>query len=150
MQRRDFLKSGAGLIAAGLSGPAAAQERINPRVLELIRFHWCYRQPKLRQNIYSLYNSDPNHPIIQAYRHAITVMKGKPSTDPTSWLYQANIHGTLQQCPARRCPVVDVQPRLPLPSWHRMYLYFSERIVQAASGDQLCPAVLGLCAGRLG
>jgi tyrosinase len=136
MQRRDFLKSGAGLIAAGLSGPAAAQERINPRVLELIRFHWCYRQPKLRQNIYSLYNSDPNHPIIQAYRHAITVMKGRPSTDPTSWLYQANIHGTFAAMPwPAGAPWSTCNHGFHFLSWHRMYLYFFERIVRAASGD---------------
>ena len=52
MQRRDFLTGGAGLIAAGLSGSASAQELVNPRILELIRTHWCFGRPKLRRNIY--------------------------------------------------------------------------------------------------
>ena len=56
MQRRNVLKGSAGLDAAGLSGPASAQELANPRILELIRIHWCYGRPNLRRNIYSLYN----------------------------------------------------------------------------------------------
>jgi hypothetical protein len=137
MQRRNFLKGGAGLIAAGLSGPASAQELANPRILELIRIHWCYGRPKLRRNIYSLYNSDPNHPTIQAYRQAVSVMKGRPASDPTSWLYQANIHGTntpVGSWPAG-APWSTCDHGFHFLSWHRMYLYFFERIVRAASGD---------------
>jgi hypothetical protein len=137
MQRRDFLKGGAGLIAAGLSGPASAQELVNPRILELIRTHWCFGRPKLRRNIYSLYNSDPNHPTIQAYRQAVSVMKGLPASDPTSWLYQANIHGTntpVGSWPAG-APWSTCDHGFHFLSWHRMYLYFFERIVRAASGD---------------
>src|SRR5437867_4450868 len=102
MQRRDFLKGGAGLIAAGLAAPASAQELrelVNPRILEIIRLNWCYAQPKLRRNIYSLYNSNPNHPTIQAYRQGVAQMKTRSATDPTSWLYQANIHGTFAPTP---------------------------------------------------
>jgi tyrosinase len=137
MQRRDFLKSGAGLIAAGLSSPASTQELANPRILELIKFHWCYGQPKLRRNIYTLYNSNPNHPTIQAYRQAVTVMKARPASDPTSWLYQANIHGTntpFGTWPAG-APWSTCDHAFHFLSWHRMYLYFFERIVRAASGD---------------
>lgn len=84
MKRRDFLKGGVGMVAAGLSAPASAQELASSRVLELIRFNWCYGQPKLRRNIYTLYNSNPNHPTIQAYRNAVTVMKGRQQNNPTS------------------------------------------------------------------
>ena len=41
MKRRDFLKDGVGMVAAGLSAPASAQELASSRVLELIRFNWC-------------------------------------------------------------------------------------------------------------
>ena len=137
MQRRDFLKGSAGLLAASLSDPVSAQELVNPKILELIRFHWCYGHPKLRRNIYSLYNSNPNHPTILAYAQAVSVMKGRPASDATSWLYQANIHGT-------NAPVGGWPPGAPWStcdhgfhflSWHRMYLFFFERIVRAASGD---------------
>jgi hypothetical protein len=138
MRRRDFLKGSTGLIAAVISGPASAQELVNPRILELIRFHWCYGQPKLRQNIYSLYNSNPNHPTIQAYGQAVSVMKGRPASDPTSWLYQANIHGTntpVGSWPAG-APWSTCDHGFHFLSWHRMYLFFFERIVRPAL---LCP-----------
>src|SRR5947209_4941715 len=134
MKRRDFLKGGAGLITAAAATPASAQELASPRVLELIRFRWCYGQPKLRQNIYTLYNSNPNHPTIVAYRNAVAVMKTRPATDPTSWLYQANIHGTSSAIPAG-VPWSTCEHGYYFLSWHRMYLYFFERIVRAASGD---------------
>jgi tyrosinase len=137
MKRRDFLKGGVGLMAAGVSGPVAAQEpTVNPRVLELLRLHWCYAQPLLRRNINTLYNSNPNHPTIQAYRNAITVMKSRPASDPTSWLYQANIHGTYTAPPwPAGAPWSTCNHGYHFLSWHRMYLYFFERIVRAASGD---------------
>src|SRR5262245_5818461 len=31
---------------------------------------------------------------ITALRKGVKAMKAKPSTDPTSWIYQANMHGT--------------------------------------------------------
>jgi tyrosinase len=54
--------------------------------------------------------------------------------DPTSWIFQANVHAAM------------VTPTNPLWdqcqhgnffffSWHRMYLYYFDRIVRAASGD---------------
>ena len=137
MQRRDFLKGSAGLVVAGIASPASAEEKINPRFLELVKFHWCYGQPRLRRNIYTLYNSDPNHPTIKAYQQAVTVMKGRPANDPTSWLYQANIHGTntpVGKWPAG-APWSTCNHGYHFLSWHRMYLYFFERIVRAASGD---------------
>jgi Common central domain of tyrosinase/Polyphenol oxidase middle domain/TAT (twin-arginine translocation) pathway signal sequence len=136
MKRRDFLKGGAGLIAAAASTPAVAQDA-SPRVLELIRINWCYGQPRLRQNIYTLYNSNPNHPTILAYRNAVALMKTRPASDPTSWLYQANIHGTNTpngSWPAS-APWSTCEHGYHFLSWHRMYLYFFERIVRAASGD---------------
>ena len=85
----------------------------------------------------SLYNSDPNHPTIQAYRQAVSVMRGRSPSDPTSWLYQANIHGTntpVGSWPAE-APWSTCDHGFHFLSWHRMYLYFFERIVRAASGD---------------
>jgi tyrosinase len=69
-------------------------------------------------------------PVITAYADAVAAMKAKPANDPTSWAYQAAIHGTY------------TDPPLPLwnqcrhgswyfVAWHRMYLYYFERIVRA-------------------
>jgi tyrosinase len=80
-----------------------------------------------RVNVWGLKDDDP---IITAYADAVAAMQKKSETDPTSWAYQAAIHGTY------------ATPPLPLwnqcrhgswyfVSWHRMYLYYFERIVRA-------------------
>jgi tyrosinase len=61
------------------------------------------------------------------------MMSRKPD-DVTGWIYQANIHGTYDQ------PVLKDWNQCQhgsffFPSWHRMYLYYFERILRAASGD---------------
>jgi hypothetical protein len=139
MRRRDFLQGGVGLIAASLSGTAGAQElTINPGLLERLRVYFCYGRPNLRRNIYSLLSSDPNHPIVQAYRQGVSVMKTRAADDPTSWIYQANIHGTTAPpatWPAGAPFATCEHGTMFFLSWHRVYLYFFERIVRAASGN---------------
>jgi hypothetical protein len=80
----------------------------------------------------------PNGPVITSLRQGIVTMKDTdvfPVTDPRSWRFQANIHGTFDT------PVQPTWNRCQhgsffFLSWHRMYLYFFERILRAASGDQ--------------
>jgi tyrosinase len=72
---------------------------------------------------------------LQWYAKAVSMMKGRDEeddpTDPTSWWYQAAIHGTHQkhlkelwdQCKHGSWYFV---------AWHRMYVYYFERIVRAA------------------
>jgi tyrosinase len=83
--------------------------------------------PFIRVDVWTLAATDP---IITAYADAVAAMGAKPSTDPTSWAYQAAIHGS------------TAAPSLPLynqcrhggwffVSWHRAYLYYFERIVRA-------------------
>jgi tyrosinase len=65
-------------------------------------------------------------------------MKSRPSSDPTSWAYQANIHGTLLaqgQWPADAPFATCEHKTIFFLSWHRMYVYYFERIVRAASGN---------------
>jgi hypothetical protein len=72
---------------------------------------------------------------IASLRHGIQVMMSRPSSDPTSWIFQANMHGTYDAS--------DTQPLWngckhgsnEFLAWHRMYLYYFERILRAASGD---------------
>jgi tyrosinase len=85
----------------------------------------------LRKNVYSLTAAE-----ITSLKNGITAMKALPISNPTSWLYQAAIHGT------------TTTPALPswntchqagasffFLAWHRMYCYFFERILRAKSGD---------------
>ncbi len=84
----------------------------------------------VRRDIMSL---APDGPEIAALRRAVKVMKNRPASDPTSWVFQSNIHSTLDTSnPAwNQCQHGNY---FFLP-WHRMYGYFFERIARAASGD---------------
>jgi tyrosinase len=69
-----------------------------------------------------------------ALRQGVKVMKGRPATDPTSWLYQANMHGTFDT-PVKTAWNSCQHGSFFFLSWHRMYLYYFERILRKASGD---------------
>lgn len=85
----------------------------------------------IRRNVSDL---DPNGSRIEALRDGIREMRSRPASDPTSWRFQANIHGTFDT-PAHptwnRCQ----HGTFFFLSWHRMYLYFFERILRDASGS---------------
>src|SRR6516165_2046192 len=75
---------------------------------------------------------------ITALRHGFQVMVSSPVTDPTSYRFHANIQGT------RDSPATPAQMEswnqcehggFYFLSWHRMFLYFFDRILRAASGD---------------
>src|SRR5436305_8756799 len=88
----------------------------------------------VRKEIHSLTATE-----ITNYRKGVALMQSRSFSDPTSWIYQANMHGY----PANNaiCPVVGT----PQPQWstcqhgsffflasHRMYLPYFERILQAS------------------
>lgn len=87
----------------------------------------------VRRNIYSLSATD-----INSIKTGIAAMKALPLTNPTSWQYQAAIHGTVL---SNNLPSWNTCTHSPSPnavyflSWHRMYLYFFERILRAKSGN---------------
>lgn len=71
-----------------------------------------------------------NDDTLEFYAKAVEVMQGREEADPTSWWYQAGIHGShleprelYNQCKHGSWYFV---------AWHRMYLYYFERIVRAA------------------
>jgi tyrosinase len=72
------------------------------------------------------------HPILQAYALGVGVMQERDAEDPTSWEYQAAVHGV-----ASGRPPDDFRNQCQhntwffLP-WHRIYLAYFERIVRAA------------------
>ncbi|MGA8224128.1 MAG: tyrosinase family protein [Candidatus Acidiferrales bacterium] len=97
------------------------------------------KQAFVRHSIFTLTPAQ-----IASLRNGVLAMQSRPCdttnpTDPTkcspiSWQYQANIHGTGDT------PVAPLWNQCQhgsfyFFSWHRMYLYFFERILRAASGD---------------
>lgn len=79
---------------------------------------------------------------IDAYRKGVALMQSRTFSDPTSWVYQANMHGY----PTNNaiCQVVGTpQPAWStcqhgsffFLAWHRMYLYYFERILRQAVRD---------------
>jgi tyrosinase len=73
-------------------------------------------------------------PDLLAYAKAIKAMKALPNNNPLSWTYQAAIHGTT--LPGGLPAWNTCQHGTPyFWSWHRMYLYWFERIIRKMSGD---------------
>jgi tyrosinase len=74
-------------------------------------------------------------PEIAAFRTGVSVMQSRPVSSPTSWEFQANMHGFPGgggSNPAwGRCQ----HGSFFFLAWHRMYLHFFERILRAASGS---------------
>jgi tyrosinase len=76
----------------------------------------------------------PDGAEFTAIRRGVQTMMSRPASDPTSWLYQANMHGTYDS-PALEAWNSCQHGSFFFLSWHRMYLYYFERILRAASGD---------------
>ena len=85
-----------------------------------------------RRDVGNLTASDSQ---ITSYAKAVTAMQGLPASDPRSWTYQAAIHGTTAPCPCPTSWKTCEHGTEFFWSWHRMYLYYFERIVRSMSGD---------------
>lgn len=112
----------------------------------------------------SIASYDAASPALESLRRGIEVMRSRDVTDPTSWCYQANMHGYSTSSLTDLCPEADTSQApasvtcadgteidtqtgmMPgwnqcqhgsyfFVSWHRMYVYHFERILRAASGD---------------
>jgi tyrosinase len=84
--------------------------------------------PLVRRNVWTLPSGDTT---IDDYAKAVAIMKSRGASDPTSWTYQAAMHGTHA---AQTKPLWNGCQHgswffLP---WHRMFIYYFERIVRAA------------------
>ena len=124
MLRRDLIVGGItalGIGAATLAQPSNFQQRANPR---LRPGRLCRKRP----NINELTAAQ-----LAALKAGVAAMKARPATDPTSWAYQAGIHGAngTQRALYGTCE----HGSLHFLSWHRFYLYYFERILRAASGS---------------
>ena len=90
-----------------------------------------FQEAFTRRNIWGLEASSPWDPTTLAYAKAIKALQQRPLTDPTSWEYLAAVHGRNGAEP----PGVNWNEcqhgSWYFLSWHRMYLYYFERIVRA-------------------
>jgi tyrosinase len=88
--------------------------------------------PVVRRDIGGLTASDP---ILVSYRNAVTAMQALPATNPVSWAYQAAIHGTTATTGIQTAWNTCAHGSDFFWSWHRMYLYWFERIIRKMSND---------------
>ena len=74
---------------------------------------------------------------IASLRHGIQVMIARALSDPTSYRFQANIHGTDDPGTAAELAAWNQCQHggFYFLAWHRMYLYFFDRILRAAAQD---------------
>lgn len=132
MDRRSFLASGIALAAASTlpHGAFAAQSK--------------------RQSLVEFVKDQAK---VDALKKGVAAMKAKKPSDPTSWFFQAAIHGVPQAFVAaaakddpgvanvdqvrvwNQCTHFRNAPSADFMLWHRGYIYYFERILRAASGD---------------
>lgn len=124
--RRDFIK-GLG-IAGGISLlGASAGAQILPKFI--FRKRCKDAGAIIRKSFKTLTAAE-----LTAYKNGVTAMKARPLNDPTSWRYQAAIHGTFNT-PVQTAWNTCQHNTTFFLSWHRMYLCFFERILRKASGN---------------
>lgn len=85
--------------------------------------------PFVRRDVWS--GATPWNDHTEAYARAVRLMQSRDPADPTSWAYQVAIHGTYTKPFLPTWNKCQHQSWYFLP-WHRMYVYFFERIVRAA------------------
>jgi tyrosinase-like protein len=90
---------------------------------------------------------------VEAFKRGVAAMKARRPSDPTSWFFQAAIHGVsdeyINEASRRDSGIARVDRKFwnqcthfrnassaEFLIWHRAYLYYFERILRTASGDQ--------------
>lgn len=90
----------------------------------------------VRRDAWRLQEADPWEPVTLAYARAVAEMQTRDSEDPTSWAYQAAIHGTYSPAPPGAKWNECQHGNWYFFPWHRMYLYYFERIVRSVVVSQ--------------
>ena len=82
--------------------------------------------PYVRRDIWSL---APDDPIVTAYADAVATMQQRDPSDPTSWAYQAAMHGSYSTPPLNLWNTCEHGTWF-FVGWHRMYVLYFESIVR--------------------
>jgi len=116
--RRRFLTTLGATVSATLLGPS------------VFDFKLLAGSPFVRSDVGSMKATDP---ILTGYSTAIAAMQALPLTDVRNWTYQAGIHygSTSPMTDWNMCQHGTEF----FWAWHRMYLYWWERIVRKYSGN---------------
>ena len=98
---------------------------------------WWEAEPEpalfVRREAWGLQAADPFDAVTLGYAHAVQTMQTRAPGDPTSWIYQAGVHGSVTAPPPGATWDECQHASWYFLSWHRMYLYFFERIARAAA-----------------
>jgi len=116
--RRNFLTTMGATVGASLVGKSLFD------VSKVLATTGPYVRPNVNGSMANL----------TSYINGVTAMKALPMSDPRNWYYQAAIHGI----PTGSAPDWNTCQHGPVNffwPWHRMYLYWFERIVRSQSGD---------------
>jgi hypothetical protein len=97
----------------------------------IFKLDTVWAAPYMRRNLGGMAAGDP---ILVNYRKAIKAMKLLPTANPLSWDYQAAIHFTTLPGSHIAWDTCEHGTHF-FWSWHRMYLYWFERIIRKMSGD---------------
>jgi len=118
--RRRFLESSGKAVTAAVVGSAlfGAKEAFGETIY-------------VRRNLAGMDASDP---ILVSYRKAIKAMQMLPQSNPLSWTYQGAIHWTTLTPLLTSWDNCEHGTEF-FWSWHRMYLYWFERIVRKMCED---------------
>jgi tyrosinase-like protein len=88
-------------------------------------------EARVRRDIWELgTETDPWDPTVLGYAQAVRVMQSRPLADPTSWGYQAAIHGRVGSAPGGVLWNECQHATWYFLPWHRMYLYQFEAMVR--------------------
>jgi hypothetical protein len=85
----------------------------------------------VRRDVGGMTASDP---ILVSYGKAIQAMQALPNSNPLSWVYQGAIHGTTLPGSMTSWNMCQ-HGNYFFWSWHRMYLYWFERIIRKMADD---------------
>lgn len=86
----------------------------------------------VRRDIWTLEHEQEWHPITTAYALAVKAMDKRAADDPTSWRYQAAVHGAAKRDQWRDQCQHNTWFFLP---WHRLYLFWFEWIMRTTIED---------------
>ena len=94
----------------------------------------------VRKSIWGLETPNMWDPSTTAYVKAVAEMNTRSEDDPTSWAYQAAMHGSYSDPPANAVWNQCQHGTWFFLPWHRMYLYWFERIVRSIVVQQGGPS----------